>query len=163
MERGIFDVCKNIIMGYINSSLISLYLLKKENIKRYMPVALFISLIATIIFEIAYTYEWWTINKLIFPWGYITEVSFTYGLFAVVTIWIFGLTFHNFWLYIFTNLGIDALFAFFAPMVLQELGIATFKNITNWQIFLLCFTLSFVIYGYQRWQEGVLKTSENID
>jgi hypothetical protein len=134
---------------------ISLLLMKKEAIKRYMPVTIFISLIMTIIFEIAYTYDWWTIHEYTLPWGYITDVSFLYGLFAVGTLWIFYLTFHKFWAYVLTNLGLDAFFSFLGlTWFVENMGIATI-HIDRWIIFVLYFFLSFVIYGYQKWQEKI--------
>ncbi|MEB4793203.1 hypothetical protein P5G65_04795 [Paenibacillus chondroitinus] len=109
----------------------------------------------TIIFEIAYTYKWWTIHERIVPWGYIIDVSFVYGLFAVGTVWIFYLTFRKFWIYVLTNLVIDAFFSFLGLHWLVEgMGVATI-HIAKWIIFVLFFSLSFVIYGYQVWQEKV--------
>lgn len=126
-----------------------------ENYKRYVPVAIFTSLIMTIVFEIAYTYKWWIIHEHILPWGYITDVSFAYGLFAVGTIWIFYLTFHKFWIYVLTNLSFDILMAYVGLNILQILGVATIKNITEWQYFLVMFFVSFIIYGYQLWHEKI--------
>lgn len=50
-----------------------------------MPVTIFTSLLMTIIFQIAYTYKWWTIQEQIVPWGFMIDVSFAYGIFTVGT------------------------------------------------------------------------------
>jgi hypothetical protein len=44
---------------------LSLFFASKETIKTYMPVTIFTSLLMTIIFQIAYTYEWWVIYQYI--------------------------------------------------------------------------------------------------
>ncbi len=46
---------------------VSLVFINKNDIKRYMPVTVLCCFILTIIFEIAYTYEWWTIHHYILP------------------------------------------------------------------------------------------------
>lgn len=91
---------------------LSLFFMKKESIKRYMPVAIFVSLLVTILFEVAYTFKWWVMLDKIAPWGNITNVAFTYGTFLVGTIWIFYFTYRKFWAYMVTNILIDGIFAF---------------------------------------------------
>lgn len=139
----------------------SLVLLKKEDIKRYMPVTILTSLIMTIIFEIAYTYDWWIIHQTIMPWGYITNVVFNYGIFAVGTLWIFYLTSHHFLIYMLTNFVINVLFAFIGiRWIVEGLGIATF-NLESWQWFGIAILVSLIIYGYHRWQEKVFVSPEH--
>jgi hypothetical protein len=110
---------------------ISLVFIKKETIKRYMPVAIFVSLLVTIIFEMAHVFKWWVMLDGLAPWGYITNVSFVYGTFLVGTIWIFYFTFHNFWLYLVTNIAIDGLFAFVLNNFLEG-RIYTLVNFNQW-------------------------------
>jgi len=123
--------------------------------KKYMPVTIFTSLLMTIIFQIAYTYKWWIIYEQIVPWGYMIDVSFAYGIFSVGTFWIFKWTSHKFMLYTIVNLIMDVIMAFITLPILSVLGIATYKNISPWQYFLVMFGLSFVIYGYQKWQQKI--------
>lgn len=58
---------------------------KKQRIKKYIPVIILTCLLMTIIFQIAYQYNWWVIHTYIVPWGYMIDVSFAYGLFPVGT------------------------------------------------------------------------------
>ncbi len=58
---------------------LTLFFMKKEGIKRYIPVTIFTVLLVTIIYEIAYTYRWWELEVNIVPWGHITNVSYAYG------------------------------------------------------------------------------------
>lgn len=134
---------------------LSLYYMKNHAIKRYLPVAIFTSLIMTIMFEIAYTYEWWIIHEYIFPWGYITDVSFVYGLYAVGTMWIFYYTYHNFWVYLITHFSFDFMVAYIVLNFLDQSKVLTLKNISEWQYLLVSFAVSIILYGYQLWQEKI--------
>lgn len=134
---------------------LSLFFASKETIKKYMPVTIFTAFLMTIIFQIAYTYKWWTIHEYIVPWGYMNDVSFTYGLFSVGTFWIFVLTFHKFSTFIVTNFVMDALMSFIVLPLLRVAGISEYKNIAAWQYFLVIFSLSFVIYFYHTWQSKI--------
>ncbi|MBP1914483.1 hypothetical protein [Lederbergia galactosidilytica] len=136
----------------------TLFFSNPEERKRYMPVTIFTSLLMTIIFQIAYTYEWWILHKQIVPWGYMIDVSFAYGIFAVGTFWIFKFTSQKFPLYAALNLITDAFMAFIVLPLLNVLGIATYKNILPWQYFLVIFVLSFIIYIYHKWQQRIYKS-----
>lgn len=139
---------------------VTVFFLDKDTVKRFMPVTIFTCLLMTIIFQIAYTFHWWTIFQSIVPWGYMIDVTFAYGLFAVGTLWIFRLTSHKFWLYVITNAVADFIFAFgILAIMLPGLGIAKYNTMHPWQYFLVIFALSFVIYGFHRWQQGVFKLS----
>ncbi|MDQ0858780.1 hypothetical protein [Bacillus sp. V2I10] len=72
-----------------------------------------------------------------------------YGLFSVGTMWIFILTYKYFLHYITANIIMDAFLCFIGLSLLTRLGIATFK-IGFWLYFLIVFTISFIIYSYQK-------------
>ncbi|WP_101845446.1 hypothetical protein [Halobacillus sp. Marseille-P3879] len=135
----------------------TLLLASSEIRRKYMPVTIFTALLMTIIFQVAYTYKWWVIYKQIVPWGYMIDVSFAYGVFLIGTFWIFRFTSHKFLLYTFINLALDAIMAFITLPLLGVLGIAVYKNISAWQYFLVMYGLSFIIYGYHRWQQKIYK------
>ncbi|TRM10940.1 hypothetical protein FH966_03945 [Lentibacillus cibarius] len=141
---------------------LTLFFTNSQTIKRYMPVTIFTSLLMTVIFQIAYTYKWWVIYKWIVPWGYMIDISFVYGIFTVGTFWIFRLTSHKFPLYIIVNLIMDAAMAFIALPFLGVLGIARYENIAPWQYFLVMFGISFIIYGYHKWQQKIYETDESV-
>ncbi|MCY8231749.1 hypothetical protein [Priestia endophytica] len=137
---------------------LTLFFASSKTIKRFMPVTIFTCLLMTIIFQIAYTYKWWVIHKYIVPWGYMIDVSFAYGIFAVGTFWIFRLTSHNFLLYTVVNVIMDILMSFIALPLLHVLGIAEYRSIGPWQYFLVIYGLSFVIYFYHKWQKKIFST-----
>ncbi|HZG86152.1 hypothetical protein [Paenibacillus sp.] len=134
----------------------TLFFLSKETVKRYMPVAIFVSLLVTILFEAAHALKWWVMIDRIVPWGYITNVSFVYGVFLVGTIWIFHLTYRNFWLYMATNVVIDGVFAFVLHHFFEG-RIYKLVNFNEFQVFLLMVGLALTIFLYQKWQEGIFK------
>lgn len=130
---------------------------KKQRIKKYIPVIILTCLLMTIIFQIAYQYNWWVIHTYIVPWGYMIDVSFAYGLFPVGTFWIFYFTSGRFILFTITNLLMDAIMAYVVLPLLMKLGIAEYKLITSWQYFLIMYGISFIIYGYHIWQKKIYK------
>ncbi|MGD6832907.1 hypothetical protein ACQCT5_12135 [Sutcliffiella halmapala] len=136
---------------------LSLFFMKKDSIKRYMPVAIFVSLLLTILYEIGYTYDWWVLKAKIVPWGHITNISFAYGLFLISTIWIFHYTYRNFILYMVTNIIVDAIFNFGVLELTERSGLNELINMPDWGIYLIMLGLALIIYIYQRWQEGIFK------
>ncbi|WP_273122596.1 hypothetical protein ACNRWW_05010 [Metabacillus sp. HB246100] len=136
---------------------LTLFFATSDSRKKYMPVTIFTSLLMTIIFQIAYTYKWWIIHEQIVPWGYMIDVGFAYGIFAVGTFWIFKLTSHKFILFVIVNLIMDALMAYLILPFLGKLEIADYKNISPTQYLGVMFALSFIIYGYHKWQEKIFK------
>ncbi|ALC90582.1 hypothetical protein AM500_12885 [Bacillus sp. FJAT-18017] len=130
------------------------------NRKKYMPVTIFGALIMTVVFQIAHQYDWWVIKKSIVPWGYMSDVTFIYGLFAVGTFWIFRFTSDKFPMFIILNAVMDSLMSFVILPLLGTLGIAHYKNISPWQYFLVIFGISFLLWIYHKWQEKIFK-SEN--
>ncbi|WP_175989174.1 hypothetical protein [Bacillus sp. Marseille-Q1617] len=139
----------------------SLFFAKPHTIRRFMPVTIFTCLLMTIVFQIAYTYDWWEIHEYIVPWGYMIDVSFAYGLFAVGTFWIFRFTCHRFQLYLLVNIIMDVFMCYAALPLLDVLGIASYQNITPWQYLLVIVGVSIIIYFYHKWQEKVFAPSVN--
>lgn len=122
-----------------------------------MPVAVFVSLLITNVYEAAYTFKWWILKEYIIPWGYITNTAFVYGIFFVGTLWIFYFTYRNFKVYIIVNLIVDAIFAFGLLQLTEYLKIDRFVNLPKWGAYLIMVGLALIIYVYQRWQEGIFK------
>ena len=136
---------------------LSLIFINKHSLKRFMPVAILAALLITVILEMGYVYNWWTILEKIAPWEHFTTIPLTYGAFLVGTIWIFHFTYDkSFWVYILTNAVIDALYAFGILNVFIYFGVYRLERMGNLGIFMLIFPLAFIIYAYQKWQEGVL-------
>jgi hypothetical protein len=134
----------------------SLFLLKRHSIKRYMPVAIFTTLLVTLYYEIAFTQKWFIAKETIFPW-FIVFVPFIFGLFMVGTIWIFNFTFGRFWLYIITNLIIDCIYTFLLRNWFINLGLIQNIRANNFNVFIAFTLIAIIIYEYQVWQDKVLE------
>lgn len=142
----------------------TLFFMKKNSVRRYMPVTVFTALMATITSEIAYHYSWWKHTDVIVPWGYITNPSFIYGLFSVLTIWIFYFTFRSFWLYLAVNILLNAFQWFFLiKWTFVALNIFEYVNITPFRVFLLGIVQALIIYGYHTWQERIFQPDDAQD
>ncbi len=152
-------IAKTILWMMLIVPWISLFFLKKERIKRFMPVAIFASFLMVLYNLIAYNQQHWEIKVAILPW---LKPAFTPGIlggFLIITIWIFHYTYGRFRAYVVTNVILDFMFTVFPfHYVFQEkLGVYQLINITPWGRFALLVTLSLVIYGYHTWQESIFK------
>lgn len=137
----------------------TLFLMKKEDIKRYMPVAILTSLSMILYNVVAYNQQHWIIKVSIIPWLKPLFVSGVLGGFMVITIWIFYFTYGKFWLYLATNIVLDFMFAVY-PLhywFQEKLGIYQLVNITPWGRFIFFVCLSVITYGYYTWQKEVIK------
>lgn len=135
---------------------LSLFAANKKTIKRFMPVSILSALLVTIAHEAAYSLDWWAIENYIVPWGFITNISLAYGLFAVGTFWIFNFTYGSLLAYVLLNAAVDGLWLIFVPPLLEQADIFRFVNLDAWQLFLICMALAYVLYGYQVWLESMI-------
>jgi hypothetical protein len=138
---------------------LTLFFLKSEHIKRYMPAAIFASYLMVVYNVIAANQKHWVINETIVPWLKPLFVSGVFGAFPVITLWIFHCTYGNFWKYLMANIILDFMFAIFPLHYLFEniLGIYKLVNITEWERFLLFVILSVFIYGFYKWLEVIFR------
>lgn len=134
----------------------SLLLLKKDTVKRFIPVAIFTALLMTIYNDVADSLKWIVIKENVVPWVS-TFIPFVYGAFLVATIWIFSFTYGRFLVYLLTNIVADFIFMFLVSSWYESLGLYEFVNRSRWNIFVDLALISVVIYGYQRWHEGILE------
>ena len=132
-------------------SWLSALFLKKEDLRRYMPVALFCMLTLTFIFEAGITLHWWAVKETFFP--LINLPIFLYGAYPIGTIWIFKYTYGHFWLFLITNIILDYILIFFLLDWFVQRGVWE-AYITYSQVLFITVALAILIYGYQIWQEG---------
>ncbi|HEY0827960.1 MAG TPA: hypothetical protein VGE40_07695 [Bacilli bacterium] len=146
-----------IMWGCIIVPWLSLLLMKKDTVKRFMPVSIFTSLLMTIYNELGYTFRWWEVKQTIVPWV-ITYVPFVYGSFLAGTIWIFYFTYGRFMMYFLTNIIVDFIFMFPVSRGFELLGMYELVNRNRWNIYFDLILISLVIFGFQLWQEGIFKS-----
>ncbi len=133
-------------------SWLSVIFLKKEDLKRYMPVALFGALLSTIIIEAGTTLNWWSTKETVFP--LINMPIFIYGSFLVGILWIFKFSYKRFWLFLATNACIDLILIIPLDNWFVRRGILELNNITPLQMLFLSIVHATLLYSYQLWQEG---------
>lgn len=99
----------------------TLFFLKREDIKRFMPVAILAAFLMVLYNLIAHNQKHWIIKESILPWLKPSFASGILGAFLIVTIWIFYFTYGKFWIYLVTNIVLDFMFAIFpVHFILQE-------------------------------------------
>ena len=132
---------------------LTLFFMKKEGIKRYISVTIFTTLLATIFFEMAYTYKWIEIMVAIVPWGHISNVSLVYGPFFITTLWVFYFTFGKFWRYLVTNIVIDVIGAFLITYIFELRKISQLVSLSELHLVLIMVAVALISYGFQIWYQ----------
>jgi hypothetical protein len=137
----------------------SLIFMKKVTVKRYMPVALCMTVIHSLAYQAAYYYNWWNESQSsLFGWDTVLPVPWVYGPYLVVVIWVFRFTYGRFVLYFTVNLLLDALFMYAVYPIIQGLGYVSGEStLPTWGTLAIMTGFSVAIYLYQMWQEDALK------
>ncbi|QDR80312.1 hypothetical protein [Sporomusa termitida] len=139
---------------------LSLFFMKKNEIKHWMPVATFAVVLTTIIGDIGIRLGFWATRESIYPFAQMLPYAF--GIMPVLTIWVFKFTYERFWLYMVTNTILDIGFNFFLlNYFLSSRGIIDI-NISPFLSLPITLMHAVVIYGYQRWQDDVLLSTRNV-
>lgn len=147
-----------ILLAVFIFSWLTLLFMKKEDIKRFMPVGLFATVTSAIILEAGITFGWWVYPVKLYP---LQNVPYLYGPIPVATIWLFKYTYGRFWLYI----GADFLLNLFYTLVFEDYflgnrGAIQFQNVSPMLDVFMTSALGVIIYAYQIWQEGIFVRSE---
>ncbi|MCZ8520366.1 MULTISPECIES: hypothetical protein [Paenibacillus] len=147
---------KVILWAFFILPWLSVFLMDRSAIRRYMPVALFATVLNTIAYQIAWTYNWWQYKITLFAWDKVAQIHTVYGVFLVGTLWIFHYTFRKFWVYMLVNLGTDLIYAYGFRTLWKILGVTAPQGIMppiGSVIIMTGFAL--LLYAYQMWQEGI--------
>ncbi|WP_462413594.1 hypothetical protein [Neobacillus sp. Marseille-QA0830] len=127
---------------------LSVFKFGKSSFIRFLPTIIFSNFIIAIISELSRALNWWKVKSPIFP-KLATDVSFVFGPFTIMNLWIFKLTFKKFWLYLFSNIIADYLFAYPATTIAEKMGIYKMKRMSRKQLFLLSVAVAIINYLYQ--------------
>jgi hypothetical protein len=134
--------------------------MKKEEVKRWMPVTLFAVILTTIIHDIGTTLGFWATRESIFP--FYQMMPYFYGTMPILTIWTFKFTYGRFGIYFVTNIILDIVFNFFLlHYFLPSRGLMDF-NISPFLSLPITLIHAIAIYGYQMWQDDILLDTKNI-
>ncbi len=134
---------------------LSLFFMKKEEIRRWMPVALFTMVTNTIIIDIGVGLKLWETRVNIFPLDQM--ISFVYGVLPIAAMWIFKFTYGRFWLYFVIEILLSTLFIRVIHPWLHRRGIFIWLNqdfLKGIWIYVMTITHYLLIYLYGMWQDG---------
>ena len=138
---------------------LTLLFMKKETIKRFMPVALFSAVTSIILVEAGEALRWFAYEEATYPLR--THSYIIFGLNMVITLWLFKFLFGRFWTYLAIDVVLNFSFIYLFHVyflggrgLFQEIGLTPSLNavITSLD--------GVLVYGYQIWQEGILIRSE---
>lgn len=136
----------------------SAFILGKEKLRRYLPVAILATQIVTIMYVIAYHRKWWKLEKPIIPWLKSIELTYIFGPFLVGTVWVFSLTYRfGFRTYLIFNIVLDCLFSYIVLPFLEKMKVITLTRINRTGILGFMLAIAVVIYPFQKWQDGNVK------
>ena len=133
---------------------LTLFLMKKNDLKRFMPVALLGAITSIIFMEAGSTLKLWAIRETIFPLSQILPHHL--GVAPVVTIWLFKFAYGKFWRYIAVDAVLNLVFAFVFIPWLAARGIWANINGTYLSLYIIVTIDGIYLYIYQMWQENAL-------
>lgn len=131
----------------------SLFFMKKDEVKRYMPVALAAIVTSILIYELGITYRWWIVEEFAYP---LHLMPFFLGLFPVLTMWVFRFTNRKFWVFLLVEIVLNIGFDFgFLGWFLPTVGILHFETMSRPVAVLVTTAHGSLLYAYQLWQDGI--------
>lgn len=138
----------------------SLVLIGDKTLRRFLPVALFVTVVNTLFYQAAYHYNWWRESGL-FEWDKVANVAWVYSAYLVATIWIFKFTYGKFIVYLITNLILDGVYIYLWYPIQQKLGMAS-GELSPHITYLMMIGVALLIYVFQIWYEkDLLRNKDN--
>jgi len=132
---------------------LTLFFMRKGDIKRFMPAALFTSLTSMLVVEVGITLNLWVIQETAYP---LRSLSYHLGLSPVLIIWLLYATYGRFWWYLVLNVIQNFGFTYLLISFLSNRGIEQLIGISPFQTTIVASIHGILIYGYQMWQEDAL-------
>lgn len=129
-------------------SWLSLPLLGKRAIKRFLPASILTTLIEGIHVQTGKRRKWWVFyNK---PNSYISgEFPYNIGPFLIGSMWLLKWTYGSFKQFILLFAIVDCAFVLMMSTVFKRIKIFTLVRINKIQFFLYFFLKAFLLYGFQ--------------
>jgi hypothetical protein len=144
---------QTIAWGLVVLPWLTLFFMKKEDIRRFMPAALFTVVSSAIIYESSITFNMWSTRETAYPLNQM--LPSIYGLFPVLLMWVMRSTFDRFWLFLAVNAVLDIVWAYIVIHWFVDAGILGFVRSSIF-VFILTVCHAVLVYGYQMWQEDAL-------
>lgn len=141
---------------------LSLFFMKKEDIKRYMPAGLFSSFLLMILQEAGVANDWWYFRETIYPLlGVFTP--FTESVDIIIPMWVLKYTYGQFGYYILAQiLGNVGFFFFLLPWYASR-GIMSWPAYAGLIAFSFSVIINLLVYRFHMWQEGVFDHLEKTE
>ncbi|MFE8702837.1 hypothetical protein ACFYKX_19720 [Cytobacillus sp. FJAT-54145] len=139
---------KIILLALLISPWITVPLLGKDTIRRFLPATIFILLVVRLESMIAKRRKWWWFYEKLHP-KLGGEFPLLWGPFLIGAMWILKYTFGRFYTYLVTNLIVDGIFTFPLMSLFKNLGIGGLVRLEKYQLSLLFFIKSLLLYGSQ--------------
>lgn len=140
---------------------LTLAFMKREEIKKWMPAALFVMVTSTLIIEAGITFKLWETHETTFPLN--EMISYVYGTLPVGAMWILKYTYGRFWLYATVQVvGSLVLILLVQPWLHNRDSFVYVNpnNLAGMGPFAITVVHLLLVYFYQMWQEEVLVTAE---
>ena len=132
---------------------LSLFFMKKDELRRYFPVGIFTSLLSIVIVDIGSTLNLWILRENIYPLSHL--FPYHLGVVPIVTMWLFKFTYGSFLKYITVDAIINLIFAFLVIPWFAARGIRENIGVTDLELFIIVTIEGVFIYVYQILQEGL--------
>ncbi len=131
-------------------SWIFLLITDKEAFKKYLPASIFMSMLVYMESLMAEKLNWWKITTKLIP-NLNGNLPFVVGPFLSGSLWILKFTYKNLFLYIIVNFIVDTMFVYPFYTIFKRLGIWKLIKINQFQLSLLFFGKSMLMYIFQRY------------
>lgn len=139
---------KSLLLLMMLLSWASLFLFGKGNLKRFLPAGLFMLLMVTLEDLFAQKRKWWAWYEKLFP-NLSGIIPFLWGPFLIGSLWLLKLSYGNFKRYIIYNLLVDSISTFFITDFFSKLRVGGLVRLKKYQLSLLFFLKSLLLYGFQ--------------
>ncbi|WP_245948167.1 hypothetical protein [Paenibacillus sambharensis] len=146
---------ESVLWALLVFPLLSLFFLERSELRRFLPVAWFVTVINSLVYQAAHHFTWWEEQGL-FGWDNIVPVPWVYSAYLVATIWIFKFTYGRFLIYLVVNVILDGIYSFAWYPIQQKIGLAGTGGLPAYIPYLMMLAVAVLIYLYQMWQEDDL-------
>jgi hypothetical protein len=145
---------------------LSLPLLDKKTLTRFLPGSLFMCVYLVAEGIVATRRKWWWFPFSIKP-NVLAELPLILGPFLIGSFWILKYTFGKFQIYFLLNLIVDSFFTIFMLNWFKKIGYVTLIRFTRLQLSSLFMIKSILMYGFQYYYEkifsGRVKNKEQLE
>jgi hypothetical protein len=140
-------------------SWLSLFFMKKDDIKRLIPAGLFSSFLLVILQEVGVANNWWYFRETIYPLAVFTP--FTESVDVILPMWVLKYTFGRFWYYMLAQTAGNVVFFFIVLPWFDRRGIMSWPNYAGLIAISFSTVINVIVYRFYMWQEGVYSHSKN--